>query len=752
MAILSLTMPARPAAAQGSAQRVTDARVASADSLIHLALDRARDGDTTLALKTLERATKVAPDYAPSFYQRGVLIARSTKLGLSDTWRRREAVKQIDHALDLDPNNPYYLLELGRIRLKTPLLRLDAERLFHRALDAAEARHEPRALADIHYELGQIYERRYLTVANRHLIPGVGVTFDPDVARVDFRYVRNFLETQTQPVPDAGEIDFRQAEDQYRAAIVADATNAGAVEGLLGLLIDTHRWEEMLHTIDDVRGAQPKSARMYLARGLALHRLDRDIEAEPAFDSALALLPEQTRRDMAGLATILRSEKATEYAALPADKRARLDSLYWETADPLALTPNNEARTEFLARVAYADLRFTSAEFDHKGWQTDRGQTYIRYGEPTRVVTFPGGLSGGSNAPEEIARITTVWWYAPTNMYFVFTGPPAMNTAWYAGDFRSYAEAARDKSPVRFDDVAARISLDSIPVQIARFRSDAPDSPTADVAIFADLPTSRMLRDVDVNQALFETGFFLRDDSRKRVAEARDSALVRAPRGQRAAGADEAGSVTSRTWRRSLSPGTYEYRVETVQPTSGHAARAQGQLDVGVFLPGQLSLSDVLVARHIAPRASAGGSPQSLRDYVVTPNASMRFARNDTLFVYWEEYGLARDSSGNGHARVELSLRLTEVDRGAPNVGVRILGGIADAVGLSAKGDERAGFRFDRVVPLTSADRVPNYLALDLGRAPYGRYDLELTVTDLISGKKVRRDRTITVPQPVEQQ
>ena len=70
----------------------------------------------------------------------------------------------------------------------------------------------------------------------------------------------------------------------------------------------------------------------------------------------------------------------------------------------------------------------------------------------------------------------------------------------------------------------------------------------------------------------------------------------------------------------------------------------------------------------------------------------MRFAPGDTIFLYWETYGLAPDSTRSGRMRIEIGLRLAEVDRGREFT-ARVLGGVADAVGLSEKGEDRVALR-----------------------------------------------------------
>ena len=705
-----------------------------ADSLVRVAMGHAEGGDTAAAIATLARLNRIAPRYAPAFYQRGVLLSRTTQLGLSDLLRRREATRYLNRALDLDSDNPFYLMELGRVRLKTPFLRLDAERLFRKALAAAERRGDPVVIAEIHWELGLIHERRFVTMANRRMMTGNSIVFNPDVAVGDWHYTPEFLEQFSQPLPDAGELDFRKAEEHYRIALRTDPGHRGASLGLLGLLYDAKRYEEMIRLATELRPALPLDPRLYFAHGLALHRLDRDVEAEAQFDTALRLLPAEEREEMLGLSTILRRADAVAYDTLSGAGRAMMDSLYWGYADPLRLTEVNEAQLEFYARVAAADLRFSSAEFRTQGWRTDRGEVLIRYGEPPVIATFaPETQTIEGN--DAIAKVTTVWWYPASKRRFVFVGPPAMNYATYAGEFRAYAENMRHIAPISFDNLGDRLHVDSVRVQIARFRADSGGA--AEVAIYADIPTRQMLRDVEVAQGTLETGLFLSDQRQRPVTSVRDSALVR-PQGR--------DGLTSRAWTRRLAVGEYLYRVEAREAASGRSARGLSAFKVDAYPRGQFALSDLLAARRIVPKVN-GESVRDRSDLFITPNASLTYAPADTVYLYWEVYGARPDSSGNAHLRVNLALRLTELQRGRV-LTARVLGGVADAVGLSAEGDDRVSLRYDRRVALDSRDLVPNYLALNLGDAPYGTYVLELTVTDLVSGRTSIRERTITIPRP----
>jgi hypothetical protein len=72
-----------------------------------------------------------------------------------------------------------------------------------------------------------------------------------------------------------------------------------------------------------------------------------------------------------------------------------------------------------------------------------------------------------------------------------------------------------------------------------------------------------------------------------------------------------------------------------------------------------------------------------------------------------------------------------------------VVGGAASAVGRNARGNGRVRLTYDRQAP--AAPVAVEYLTLDLGQAPAGRYRLAVEVTDLVSVKRTVRESAITI-------
>lgn len=85
--------------------------------------------------------------------------------------------------------------------------------------------------------------------------------------------------------------------------------------------------------------------------------------------------------------------------------------LFWQRHDPSPGTVRNEAREDFYHRVLKADELFTVHK-KLKGWSSDRGRIFIKYGEPDEIITDVHPLG---------VYPSIVWIYYKENLEFVFS-------------------------------------------------------------------------------------------------------------------------------------------------------------------------------------------------------------------------------------------------------------------------------------------------------------------------------------------
>jgi GWxTD domain-containing protein len=86
-----------------------------------------------------------------------------------------------------------------------------------------------------------------------------------------------------------------------------------------------------------------------------------------------------------------RQDLVSKLRNAPPEQRAEAWREFWQTTDPVPLTPENEALDEYLRRVQAANLRFQ--ESGAPGWLTDRGEVFISLGEPDEVLDFSGSAA-----------------------------------------------------------------------------------------------------------------------------------------------------------------------------------------------------------------------------------------------------------------------------------------------------------------------------------------------------------------------
>jgi len=696
------------------------------ESLVHDAREKASVGDTSAALELLERATDQSPRDPDALYWRGLVLSRTTALTIGDTPRRILAWHLLNRANSIDARNPRYLLELGRLRLNTPILRVEAERLFRRALSVAEQNGDPSQLADVAYELGQIKARRYLTGKNRWLYSS-NLIFDPIVSQRRLHYTREFLQQLSRPIENAAFVDRSQAEEYFRRALAAVPAHEQSATALAALLYDQRRFDELQRIVAPVLQLPGASARPWLAAGLAAYRLGELAAADRFYTAALARLTPQMKDNVLNLGRILRKGDSVRVLGLNAADRARTDSAFWESADPLLATPENEARLEYLSRIAFTDLFFTDSDTRQIGWNTDRGLIIARYGEPPVIATFPP--SSDADAGDAIGRIITVWFYPRAEVEFVFFGPPAMNSASFAGNYRDFAEERRDASPFMLDNVPLAMSIDSLPTQVTRFRGA--NVRETEVLVATSIDAARMYRGAEIDRGVLERSVRVGPAARLQVASV-DTMRVSLPASRR----------LQWLFVDTLRAGEYRMRFEARDPSvTGAFGRAQLETVLSTSDTAHLGSSDLLIADRVAV------PPTTLRSWHqlgLVPRGDLVMAPRDTFSLYWENYGLRANAGQRVSFEVRIVVTLLQLDRGRDPLR-NLFGNISDAVGLSPEGDEQLGMRYERTEAVEGRDRIPGLVTLGLGTAPSGRYRLTVTVSDRVSGQRTSTQREFTI-------
>jgi GWxTD domain-containing protein len=713
------------AAAQNSPREKAEALVQAARVSVHA-------GDTAQAIRQLKSARKADPKYITAHLEYGQLLSAKSNMGWRDLLQRKDAADALKQASDIEPDNPWPYLELGRLRLKMPLMRIAAENLFKDALAAAVKKGVPEAVADITFEIGQIYDRRYRSDANRHMLIGDVKILDPIAAQYERDYIDNFLKNSQINLDGSGELNASRAEGWYRQSLTAQPGHEGAATSFAALLYDLGRYNEMFGIAHNGRMTSPASARLHLAEGLALLRLKKVGAASDVLESGVKLMTDRERNMVAALGPIIRPADARSYETLDAATRAAYDKAYWELADPLYLTSVNEQRLAFLGRVAYSDLMFSTTDLKVRGALTDRGQIVLRYGEPPVVATFQPDVQQ-KNELETMGRITTLWYYPESKMKFIFTGPPGMSSATFAGEFYGYADDMRYSQPVRYDSLPGGLrKADSIAVQVARFRGS--QARNTRVELHADIPTGRLAAQAGTGSVNVETAFMLMNMARTRVVDARDT--VATP--------PDTTKSRVRSFDRQFAPGEYYYRVEALESSSMSNARAAGGLSIINFPEDAFSLSDVLIGTNL--KNPVVNRREDLNMQIV-PSSTLDYGQ--PLAMYWESYGAKPTADGAVRLRIDISMTILEIDRPS-RWQVRALGALSDAVGTSGEGEKTVTITLDPTLPAPprSDDRTVHALTLQLQSAPPGQYLLEIKMTDKETGQSAKTTHAVRVRRP----
>ena len=182
-----------------------------------------------------------------------------------------------------------------------------------------------------------------------------------------------------------------QAREHLDAGLAADpdAWRLHRLAARLALVTDDS--DALVAAAQRAVESRPGDPDALLLAGLA-HVWDREMDAAAtAFEQALTAMSPRRRAPYTEVRWLLPTD---ERRAFDADS-VSFASTFWERRDPWRLTPDSERQTEHLARMVEADLRYGTVLGDVRGWETARGDTFIRYGRPRAEVGWTAQRFGG---------------------------------------------------------------------------------------------------------------------------------------------------------------------------------------------------------------------------------------------------------------------------------------------------------------------------------------------------------------------
>jgi len=625
------------------------------------ARDRLQRGDTTGAIESLEHSNLAGyGDPAPFLMIGSLYRSRGTIDG------RLRAQRHLERALQLYPRDPRVLMELGRTYYDQTFYP-DAVRCIRAALAL-----DP-DLCDAHHLLGVYYYDKWKRM-NEYLD-------DLDTARVELGL-----------------------------AVGCDSSDADAALRYAYSLYALGRADSAAAACEAALRRFPGRAEFHLLRGALAYDDERFDDAAVDFERGLDLLDDDTRAAYEDIEPFLPPVERSSYAASPPEERATYDRSYWVDADADPTTPRNERRLEHIYRVFLADLFYSCAHPRKRGWETERGETLIKFGWPDKLESSLGGSW-------KDGRFET-WTYEDDSggvMRFLFVDE------FLNGNLRIPYRADLTLAALRDAPRVSDYELDAVPLpgtmDVVTFKNTEMSSDVC-IALSVDADTMSARVDSTGDDVWNLRGVLFDDQWRRELAFGDTLSPSAAPTPRR----------------------TYEFvRLVTVPFDRYHVActldggwaeaRFRGEADAYRYAGDRLSASDILLER---PGPSG---PVVVREgRSLYPNTGRRYGPGELLRVYCEVYNLA---VSRGASDYSVTFLIYEHPESPPPAWRRWGSRLAGIVGADRTPTISQTFRRSGAAHTEAEDVAVNIDALDTGR-----YELVVSIADSLSGESTETKTT----------
>lgn len=509
--------------------------------------------------------------------------------------------------------------------------------------------------------------------------------------------------------------DLADARRELRAAIACDPEN---VDIALRFLVAGYALGDSIAAeCDDFIRRFPERPEFRMMRGTIAFEAARYEACARDYAAGVALMDPATATAYGAMVHVLAAGDDVRYRDASHDVREDFQRGFWLVADPDASTDVNPRALEHVYRMFVADCRYANDPTGKRGWETDRGEAFLRFGAPIDIDYTMGDVFN-SGKVETWSFVTEGSFHQLVFVDEFLNGNPRIPydadiTLHYMRHTPAITSLPADAMPI--PNVVDAYAFRDDPMHSSIYVAMAIDADALRSAINLKGDRTFVLRSAYFNPMWQREGGF--------ADSVRASTLHET----------HSGRGRSLAWVRRLHVPSDRYHLAVAFEDAAAVTRAVGRRDADAarFAGDRLGLSDVLLFRGESPQRGditieRGGTRMS-------PNIERLVPHGERLRAYVEVYNLALTTRDGERAssydvRYAIFPARTETDPVWVDWGRRAA--------------EWAGFADDEASVISQTFRREGRahddresIAIDVDVLDNGRYELWIEVTDRESGQ-----------------
>lgn len=522
--------------------------------------------------------------------------------------------------------------------------------------------------------------------------------------------------------------DFMLAEEYFNKAISLDSLRTDSYLHLSYLYWEINRPELGIPLLKKIVLLEPDNKNAFLFLGYLYYKTANFDSCKSAYNKAMDLMSADEREDF-------QTNTALQFFDNEEINKNQIDSIlnkFWNSRDPLYLTEYNERLLEHYSRVVYSNLKFSVEDQDVTGWNSDRGEILIRYGEPLKRVRLRPYINAGGRTA--LMLKTDLWIYKDKEFGFTddyWTGDYRFSVPNYLGrhfsqykyDTYTYTEYLRRTNPEDFEPVY-KGPVFSLPYNIVQFKDiSEPPSNVTQVYLNYGVDIAGRFEFKNRYKLKHESGLFFFDIDANKITEDRNEFTY--------LGNDRILKLNNKEkyWINTLTidahPDTGTVAFEVVRDNDDAVSSNHFDYRIKEFDNSELSLSDIVLATDVGVSADINGSIKR-KNLQILPNPTNTFTFQNKIFIYYEVYNLEQGADNKTSFKQTIKILRQEENSFVDDLFSSISGLFVSDGNDNELTLETNYQSFEKNTQV--------YLQIDMSNYDPGDYRVSVTVEDKISG------------------